>query len=257
MAESVHVEKHGIGLRVIGAGLGRTGTESLQTALEILYDAPCYHMSANFKHGDTANWIADGGPKFDKIFSKRPDGIQFAATVDYPACAYVEELMHLYPDALVLLSVRDTAEQWASSVSSTILKITKIFAAINMATFGLWPFFRNFIKMADVIFSRTLGYSPTDLDEARLVQGYHSHNSRIRKMVPAEKLLEFNVKQGWGPLCSRLGLPVPNVPFPHQNERGNFMSKWLPKLFKLAISPTFAVTVIIGVGSISLMKSEW
>jgi hypothetical protein len=75
-------------------------------------------------------------------------------------------------------------------------------------------------------------------------------------MIPAEKLLEFNVKQGWGPLCSRLGLPVPNVPFPHQNERGNFMSKWLPKLFKLAISQTFAVTVIIGVGSISLMKSE-
>ena len=143
----MHEQKHGIGLRVIGAGLGRTGTESLQTALEILYDAPCYHMSANFKHGDTANWIADGGPKFDKIFSKRPDGIQFAATVDYPACAYVEELMHLYPDALVLLSVRDTAEQWASSVSSTILKITKIFVTINMATFGLWPFFRNFIKM--------------------------------------------------------------------------------------------------------------
>lgn len=110
-------------LELIGAGWGRTGTMSTKRALEKLLDAPCYHMEECLKKGDQQLWIDAyngkyGGPDFKSIFT-RPDGATYKACVDYPACGMYTKLMEKYPDAKVLLTVRDP-EKWYDSVIETI-----------------------------------------------------------------------------------------------------------------------------------------
>ena len=105
-------------LRVIGAGFGRTGTASLKVALEKLLGAPCYHMIEVFQHPEhVALWheAALGNmPDWNRLFEG------YASAVDFPASAFWPEIMNAYPDALVLLSVRDP-EQWWQSASETIM----------------------------------------------------------------------------------------------------------------------------------------
>ena len=109
-------------LQVIGAGWGRTGTNSVKMALEKLLDGPCYHMFECVKRPDFQKWIdayAGKPPDFKAIFT-HPDGDKFyKATLDYPACGMYRQLMEAYPDAKVLLTVRDP-EKWYDSAIETI-----------------------------------------------------------------------------------------------------------------------------------------
>ena len=106
-------------LKVVGAGLGRTGTMSLKAALEQLLGGPCYHMIEVFEHPEhVAIWnrAMRGEPvDWSEIYA------EYVATVDYPNAAVWEQLAAAYPDALVLLSSRD-AEGWWTSASNTILE---------------------------------------------------------------------------------------------------------------------------------------
>lgn len=189
-------------LHVIGAGLGRTGTLSLKLALEQLGLGPCYHMMEvrsvpeRLEHW---NRIAAGEKvDWEEVFAG------FRSTVDWPACNYWRELMARYPDAKVILSLRDP-ESWWRSTQSTIFS--------DHVQDGAPPSIRRILK--DVV-----GEDLHDRDAC--VAAFERHNASVRAGVPAEKLLVFDAKQGWAPLCAFLGVPVPDAPFPSVNTTDEF-----------------------------------
>ncbi len=194
-------------LRVIGAGLGRTGTASLKQALERLGFGPCYHMMEVLGGGEQrdrriAQWdaISRGEtPDWPAVF----DG--YAATVDWPACNYWRELLALYPDARVILSRRHTAEQWFESTQATILH----------PDLAHPPFI-------DRLVAAVLGDDPHDGPACRAA--YEAHNAAVIAAVPADRLLVFEPGDGWAPLCAFLGVAVPDDPYPQVNSTADFQA---------------------------------
>jgi hypothetical protein len=193
-------------LKVIGAGLGRTGTASLKLALEQLLGARCYHMSEAF--GNPANpplWLraAKGRPDWDTIFK------DYGATVDYPACAFWRELSRYYPNAKVLLSVRDP-DKWFESTRETIFSDE----------------LRELVAMTPdrVFFQETVFKDYTDHfgDREFMTSYFKRHSDEVQRAIPKSRLLVYEVSQGWEPLCKFLGVPIPDTPFPHVNVRTDF-----------------------------------
>ena len=197
-------------LRVVGVGLGRTGTNSLKLALERLLGAPCHHMLEVFANeAQFPLWVAalDGRPDWTTLYRG------YEATVDWPGVAFWRELVEANPDAVVLLSQRESAEAWWDSASQTI------FAAFQGEDLPMPPDFR---AAALRMLQRT-GIDPAD--RAAGIAGYHAHLAAVRAEVPAERLLEWTTGDGWAPLCAALGVDVPDEPFPHVNTTDEFRAR--------------------------------
>lgn len=225
--ESMHGHS---GLRIIGAGFGRTGTLSLKAALEELGFGPCYHMSEVFAHPDhIAFWqaAADGESiNWDTIFEN------YHSAVDWPSCAFYEQQMRAYPDAKVLLSVRDP-EKWYESVSNTIYQmhhrvgvslLSRFLSYLGKALIQLvQPHMKRTFRMQTaVIWDGT--FAGNFEDKAYALAVFNRHIEEVKGTVPPEKLLVYNVKEGWEPLCAFLGVPVPDgKPFPRLNDRDSFV----------------------------------
>ena len=193
-------------LKVIGAGFGRTATASLKYALETLLDAPCYHMSEVLgKAGHVDLWLdaAAGRPDWDAIF----DG--YAATVDFPASNYWRELAQAFPDAKILLSLRD-AERWFHSTQETIFSPT--LQELQAGT--KWG------RMIKATIDDHLGGAMNDRDA--LIAAFEKHNRAVEDAFDGSRLLVFEARQGWGPLCEFLGAREPDEPFPHANSKEEF-----------------------------------
>lgn len=194
-------------LRVVGAGLGRTGTVSLKVALERLLDAPCYHMTEVFRRpGHVAVWraAADGvEPDWRSFF----DG--YAAVLDWPAAGFWRELAEAHPQALVLLSHRDPEAWWRSARDT-------IFPAIAGAAD---PWGDMMGALLDVRFS-----PQWDRREAALA-AYQGHLAEVRRLVPRQRLVEWRPEDGWEPLCRALGVGVPDMAFPHANTTRDFLAR--------------------------------
>jgi len=191
-------------LKVIGAGLGRTATFSLKFALEHIGLGPCYHMSEVFA-GARRNvplWldVVRGEPDWNAIF----EGYQ--STTDYPACTYWRELAEYYPEAKVILSVRD-ADSWFESVSETIFS-EQMQGALKSTPTGA--------MMQGVIFD---AFGEHVNDRTFMTNWFNRRNREVIDALPPERLLVFSAKEGWGPLCDFLGVSVPNGPFPRVNSR--------------------------------------
>jgi hypothetical protein len=191
-------------LEVIGAGLGRTATFSMKFALEHLGFGPCYHMSEVFA-GARRNiplWldVVNGNPDWDTIF----DGYQSAT--DYPACTYWRELAEHYPDAKVVLTVRDP-DSWFDSVSQTI------FSEQMQGSLAGSP---AEIMMRGVVFD---AFGDRMSDQAFMTNWFERRNQNVIDSLPPKRLLVYSPKEGWAPLCSFLGVPVPDGPFPRVNSR--------------------------------------
>jgi hypothetical protein len=199
-------------LRVIGAGLGRTGTHSLKLALERLLGAPCYHMAEVFKRPqDIPIWHA--AAKGEAV-DWRAMFAGYAAAVDWPPAGFWEQIAEVYPDAIILLSVRD-ADGWWKSASSTIF-----------ATYQRGPRPDDnpaWRPMITDMFSNT--FTPGFLDEATAKAAFDRHNADVRKRAPANRLVEWRATDGWGPLCAALGVPVPAEPFPVSNTSEQFRAR--------------------------------
>ena len=213
MADQPGAEQQWSGLKVIGAGFGRTGTLSLKNALEHLGFRPCYHMTELFSN-PRANeqWeaIARGEPVDLK---KVLEGYQ--ASVDWPACAVYKELMQAYPEAKVLLSVRDP-EKWYESVYNTIYQVSR--------RDPLSPLSPHARMINALIWDGT--FDGRFEDKAYAIAVFLRHIEEVRQLVPVEKLLLYDVKEGWEPLCAFLGVEVPSdQPFPHLNDREEFMGR--------------------------------
>jgi hypothetical protein len=197
-------------LRVVGAGLGRTGTHSLQLALQQLLGGPCYHMMEVFgrpEHIPIWHAAAEGTmPDWDALFA------EYTTAVDWPVAAFWREISAWSPDALVLLSVRDDADAWWKSANATIFHV----GALGTDD----PLFAAQLRMIDAVFART--FTPDWQDEDAAKAAYVRHNDTVRAEVPADRLLEWHPGDGWEPICGALDVPVPSEPFPHVNTTADF-----------------------------------
>lgn len=191
-------------MRVVGAGLGRTGTNSLKLALERLLQKPCYHMWEVYSHLDDAPvWTAATRGKFPDWSTFLRD---YGATIDFPAAAFWPELMRAFPDSLVLLSARDTDAWWDSCIRT-----------IFSPDLPEPPPIREMVdKMWEQRFTSEIS------NEKVTKAAYEAFNDRVRQTVPPGRLLEWRPGDGWEPICTALGLAIPDEPFPHVNTSNDF-----------------------------------
>ncbi len=207
-------------LEIVGAALGRTGTNSLKLALEQLGFGPCHHMyEVRDNPEQLPYWQAAARgdlPEWDKVFAS------YRACVDWPSARYWREIAAHYPDAKVLLTLRD-ADSWFASVHATIYP-----------SIMRWParepgHFRDMLEMAEeTVVKQTFGGRLDDRDHALAI--YRAYEEDVRRSIAPERLLAFDVSQGWEPLCAFLEVPVPDMPFPRTNTSEEFR-KDRPQVF--------------------------
>jgi hypothetical protein len=190
-------------LKVVGAGVGRTGTASLKLALEQLLAGRCHHMFEIIENPAQASGWTDAIEGREVDWQELLDG--YVAQVDWPGASFWREISDANPDALVLLSTRD-ADSWYRSASSTIFNV---FDAPPPP--GLDEWFPAVYRMFGERFSDDLK-NPTAMMDA-----FERHNAQVRAGVPASRLLEWTASEGWEPICERLGVAVPDEPFPATN----------------------------------------
>ncbi len=197
-------------LQVVGAGVGRTGTHSLQVALQQLLGGPCYHMVETFgRPDDIPVWHAAVNgemPNWNEFLS------EYRAAVDWPACAFWRELLVENPDAVVLLSSRDTDGWWKSAQNTIFQVVDRPGAPDDIA--------RAQMAMARDMLSNTFTTNWQDETEAK--RAFEAHNADVRASVPADRLVDWHPGDGWEPICAALELPVPSEPFPHLNSTDDF-----------------------------------
>ena len=198
-------------LKLIGAGVGRTGTLSLRQALVTLLDEPCYHMFEVRDHpehipmwhaaarGESVDWRALLG--------------SYGAAVDWPAAAFWPEIAAAFPEAVILLSTRD-AETWWRSASNTIFEVIQDVS-------GPWR------EMIDAMFAARFTGAIHDREAA--IAAFDAHNRAVRAGAPAARLVEWQAGDGWAPICAALGVPIPDLPFPHVNSTEEFRAQVLSK----------------------------
>jgi hypothetical protein len=226
-------------MKVIGSGFGRTGTLSLQAALQQLGFGPCYHMVEVIKHrGHAKTWlsVARGeSPDWRALFQK------FQATVDFPACVYYAELPREFPQAKVVHSVRDKAE-WYRSSHETIFQSRTVFPRWLRRASGLID---GLLEMTERIVWNGV-FEGRFEDAGRAQQIFEEHTARVRATVPAERLLVFDVREGWPPLCRFLGVAIPDTPFPNVNDRAPMLRALAVLRFVTRAIPWLAAALVVG-----------
>jgi hypothetical protein len=196
-------------LKVVGSGLGRTGTKSMQTALNMLGFGPCHHMVEVFAHPESMQlWVdaREGRPNWDLIFK------DYHSMVDYPGAAFWREIADHYPDAKVLHTVRDP-DAWFESTQATI------FAPRGNTR-------RGGDSVQDRFFAAVMAPLQAHLDDrAWMTDYFRRHTEAVKAAIPPERLLVYEVGEGWDRLCKFLGVPVPAEPYPSENSRAEFVAR--------------------------------
>jgi hypothetical protein len=191
-------------LRVIGTGFGRTGTDSMREALNILGFGPCHHMvEVNRDPEQKRLWraVAKGAaPDWERLFAG------YNSCVDFPSAFYWRELLSAYPHARAILTWRP-ADEWWRSYERSVGAVMQ--ASADPDSVG-----------ATLIAGRLFGGRPLDRDH--VVAIYEAHVAEVLATAPAERLLVHRLGDGWPPLCAHLGVPVPDVPYPHRNTAAEF-----------------------------------
>jgi hypothetical protein len=200
-------------MNVIGVGLGRTGTNSLKLALNRLGLGPCHHMDEVIRKmpEQVPLWEAavDGRPDWPAIYS------DYNSAVDWPTAGFYRELADAFPAARFVLTHRDP-ERWADSFRKTIFR--RLAERHERP-----PEVRDCLEMANAVIEKT--GIPVELDRRRLIEAFVAHSEAVRAVIPSDQLLEFEVREGWEPLCDFLELPVPDDAFPHTNSREEFWAR--------------------------------
>lgn len=196
-------------LEVISSGFGRTGTTSLKNALEILGFGPCHHMDEVLSDPrQVVLWQAvAAGERIDpdELFSG------YRSQVDFPGAHIWRETAAHYPKAKVVHSVRPE-EKWWASYSNTIAKLNSSHHDLSLPAHV-----HDMLEVANELFTRrTLGGDPTDRDAC--IAAFRARQAEVEAAIAPERLLVFDVAQGWEPLCAFLEVPVPDQPFPRRND---------------------------------------
>ena len=230
-------------MKVICAGWGRTGTRSLKYALEELLGQPAYHMQnillnkKDAKIWHTSIFEKKESFEWDKIYNG------YCGCLDFPSCNYYKELMKAYPDAKVILTKRD-AKSWIKSwnvLNNQILKsfTFRFLAKLPKTSFKLQKDIHNKMILGE---KGAFGGAKTDLER---MKKFDEWNQSVIDYVPKERLLVYEVKEGWGPLCKFLNHPMPNIPFPYKNKTKNMghMSRFINTVFFLLIIIIIAIII--------------
>ncbi len=232
------------GIEVIGAGAGRTGTTSLKLALEILGFDPCYSMAEVFMFRHAKFWLrVTNGCTFDfeEVFASHSK--VYKASCDLPASMFWREQLQKYPDAKVILTVRDP-EKWYKSCSGTIFcmmpngPFSKFGVKVSTYVSGVSAMFAQLIVR---------DFFRNDWRKESLINCFNEHNAKVIKECPKDKLLVYEVGQGWEPLCTFLDKPIPTVPFPNVNDskafqtRVRFINAAGYVIVALAVAPVVAI----------------
>lgn len=200
-------------LKIIGPGFGRTGTMSAKLALETLGFGPCHHMYEVFANppqvafwqalaaGQTMDWNA--------VFAG------YTSQIDWPGAHAWRELAEAFPEAKVLLTVRPE-ERWYPSFSATIGKV-----------FATWKELKTPPHISDMLVAMDKmvvqpDFGGKSMDKEALLNAYRKRTEDVKAAIAPDRLLIFDVADGWAPLCDFLEVPVPEMPFPHANERDVF-----------------------------------
>jgi hypothetical protein len=199
-------------LEVIGAGLGRTGTHSLGLALEKLGFGPCYNIfEVDKNRGHRGLWHSAlvGKPvDWDDLFSA------YKSTVEWPGVAFFDQICQHYPYARVILTMREP-ESWYESVRDTL------FEAMELSALQPDPGKRANRGLSGRLMERA--FDGRYGEKVHILEVYGKHVQHVKEVVPRERLLQFDVRDGWQPLCDFLQKPVPAEPFPKVNERSDFI----------------------------------
>jgi hypothetical protein len=197
-------------IKIIGVGVGRTGTYSLKLAINQLGYGPCHHMEEVLKNIEIQVPLWSETLKGNMNWSTNYDG--FKSAVDWPTAGFFRELIKEYPTAKYILTERNP-EDWADSFGSTIYKLVE---GRDKAPEKM----HNWLNMVNEVLIKS-GFPP-GMKTDGLINGFIAHNKAVRDIIPEEQLLIFQVKDGWEPLCKFLNVPVPKVPFPNTNNREEF-----------------------------------
>jgi hypothetical protein len=215
-------------MEIIGVGFGRTGTLSLKIALEQLGFSPCYHMAEIQQQPlRMRDWLAvlhNGDRDWARIFAG------YRATVDWPGTTFWRELVDAYPAAPVILTVRDPDTWYASAEQTIYQQAVRLHATVGrdgplgtslMETTLSRAQLAEFYQMIqETVWQRV--FDGRFADRGHALDVYHRHIRDVRNHVAAGRLLVYDVRDGWAPLCTFLGVPVPETPFPRSNNRSAF-----------------------------------
>ncbi len=220
-------------IKIIGAGMPRTGTNTLKQSLEQLGYKHVYHMKELLVNPDKLHYWKTLDETGDTDWDALYEG--YDGTVDFPGYPWYKEHMKRYPDAKVILTVRDF-EAWYKSVDSTVFRAGPQTPGEKIKMLGKLLFNPRIRKVVKCIkwfkkcfFAERLHGKFEDKEFAQ--KFWEDHLAEVKATVPADKLLIYDVRDGWGPLCTFLGVPEPAEPLPHLNKKENFMAM-LPKLMK-------------------------
>jgi len=222
-------------LKVIGANFGRTATMSLKQGLEILGFEKCYHMSEVVVHPEHVKlWLEawQGKNIWATLFA------DYQAAVDWPAAAFWPQLMHVYPEAKIVLSIRD-ADEWFESARKTIfqsmdsnllakneefrarVEILKNQSQQDLQKLNL---LHRIEMLKEIIVDGTFDGDLWDKDKC--IKIYKDNIEKCRSEVPLDRLIEFDPSLGWEPLCRGLDRTIPQKPYPHVNKAEEFLHRW-------------------------------
>jgi len=221
-------------LKVIGAGFGRTGTLSLKQALDELGFGPSYHMEEVFRHLDHVDrWLdyaTTGTTNWDELFAG------YHSAVDFPTSCAWDVLAAAYPTAKIVLTVRDPGRWWTST-AETIYPTRTMFPGWVKR---LIPFTRRWLEMTDrLVWSGIFGGRFEDRDHA--IGIFEDHIEQVKSRCESERLLVFDVSEGWEPLCQFLDVPVPAGPFPHVNDSATLKRRFTAIRWGTRVGPVAAL----------------
>ena len=213
-------------MKLIGAGLPRTATLTQKIALEMLGLAPCYHMVNILSDLSLVPpWIEafEGKHNWDRIFGDHQ------ATLDWPGAFFYQDLMEAYPDAKVLLSVRDS-DSWACSMRETIWDVLygdSLMHDLSAARARIDPGWASYIELMAAMWNKSglIGAIENGFEASTLARAMDRYTDQVRRSVPAGRLLVWSPADGWEPLCEFVGAPVPSAPLPHVNDRVTFADR--------------------------------
>lgn len=223
-------------MEIIGAGFGRTGTKSLQLALQQLGFGKCYHMEELFRN-------PEGVTHWNDAYLEKPVDwsalfANYRSIVDFPGSIYYKELKSYYPDAKVILTVRDP-EKWYDSAFRTIFSFDPG-PGIKIQMLLRMPFSRDARNLFKVLTLNDKSiwnkfFQGKFKDKAFAIKKFNDHIEEVKNTIPKEDLLIFRSQDGWEPLCEFLGVAVPATPYPSTN-KGEDFSEWAKGMVREIIS---------------------
>lgn len=212
-------------MKVIGAGLPRTGTLSQKVALEMAGLGPCYHMvNVLGDLSQVAPWqqAVEGRADFHEVFEG------FESTVDWPGAYFYRELLEAFPEAKVLLSVRDP-QAWERSMRQTIWGVIygdQIQTLLSHARMRVDPDWRAYMElMREMWRSSGLLGDEEAATPGQLAEAMERYHEQVIADVPSDRLLVWSVSDGWEPLCDFFEVDVPDAPFPRLNDSAQFQER--------------------------------